>query len=87
MIPKLFLQRSLAQWVVDHPKVFIALIAIYVISPLDLLPEGILGPAGYIDDILMVAGAIWLQKWSQRVSGASRAPTRDVIETTRLDHP
>jgi uncharacterized membrane protein YkvA (DUF1232 family) len=30
----------------------------YIISPLDLLPEGIIGPAGYAEDIALAAYVI-----------------------------
>ena len=36
---------------------------IYVISPIDLLPEAILGPFGLVDDV--VIGLVGLRAWSR----------------------
>ena len=33
----------------------ILLVAIYILSPIDLLPEAFLGPLGYLDDIGLLA--------------------------------
>lgn len=33
--------------------VFLTII-LYIISPIDLMPEAILGPIGYLDDILLI---------------------------------
>lgn len=41
-------------------KMIAAIIAVlYVVSPLDLLPEWVLGPLGFLDDLGVVAWAIW----------------------------
>jgi uncharacterized membrane protein YkvA (DUF1232 family) len=34
------------------------LLAIYVLSPFDILPEGILGPIGLFDDGIVMAGLL-----------------------------
>jgi uncharacterized membrane protein YgcG len=31
-------------------------VALYIVSPLDLLPESLLGPYGYVDDLLFIVG-------------------------------
>ena len=36
-------------------KAKISLVILYFISPIDLIPEAIIGPAGYIDDIALAA--------------------------------
>lgn len=40
------------------PKVVALLGVAYVLSPIDLLPEVILGPIGWIDDLLIVSAAL-----------------------------
>lgn len=35
---------------------------VYILSPLDLMPEILLGPLGLTDDILIIAGFIFLTK-------------------------
>lgn len=63
----------------------------YIISPLDLLPEGIIGPAGYVDDIALAAyvinqllnevdNAIVLKHW--KGDGDLLEVVRHIIEVT-----
>jgi uncharacterized membrane protein YkvA (DUF1232 family) len=40
-------------------KLAVILVVLYVIMPLDLLPEWILGPLGFLDDLGLVAWAFW----------------------------
>lgn len=47
------LMTRLAHWAVQHPKLILAFILIYVISPVDLVPEALVGPLGYADDFLV----------------------------------
>lgn len=39
-------------------KAKLGMVIAYIISPLDLLPEGIIGPAGYAEDIALAAYVI-----------------------------
>lgn len=39
-------------------KAKLGLVIAYIISPLDLMPEAILGPVGYLDDLTLAAYAI-----------------------------
>jgi uncharacterized membrane protein YkvA (DUF1232 family)/Pyruvate/2-oxoacid:ferredoxin oxidoreductase delta subunit len=41
-----------------YEKTKLALVVAYFVSPLDLIPEMIMGPAAYIDDVALVAYAI-----------------------------
>jgi len=36
-------------------KAKLGMVIAYIISPLDLLPEGIIGPAGYVEDVALAA--------------------------------
>ncbi|MFW6107896.1 MAG: YkvA family protein [bacterium] len=41
-------------------KIIAGIIAVlYVLWPLDILPEWVLGPLGFLDDLGVVAWAIW----------------------------
>lgn len=52
-----FLPGPSRQLVGGIVKIIILGVAVlYVISPIDLLPEAVLGPFGFIDDILVVLG-------------------------------
>lgn len=37
-----------------------ALLVLYVLSPIDLLPEIILGPVGFTDDAIAILGIVWV---------------------------
>ncbi len=39
-------------------KAILGVVIAYIISPIDLIPEGIVGPVGYVDDIALAAYAI-----------------------------
>lgn len=39
--------------------IVLGLAFLYIILPVDLLPELVLGPVGYIDDICVFIGAVW----------------------------
>jgi len=51
----LLVKLSLDDEVKTRHKAKLAVAIAYFISPLDLLPEGIIGPVGYIDDIALAA--------------------------------
>jgi len=42
----------------DNRLKYIILLAIYALSPFDILPEGLLGPLGLLDDGIAVAGIV-----------------------------
>ena len=42
----------------DYRIKYLILLAIYAFSPFDLLPEAIIGPAGLIDDGVVIANMI-----------------------------
>ncbi len=44
------------KWLRRHWKLVLAVI--YVLSPVDIIPEAIVGPLGIPDDILVVLGAV-----------------------------
>lgn len=39
-------------------KAILAGVIVYFISPIDIMPEGVLGPVGFLDDIALVAFAL-----------------------------
>lgn len=58
LAPDLF--HLLCKLVIDEDvpnskKIKVGAVIIYFISPFDLLPEGLLGPIGYLDDITLTA--------------------------------
>lgn len=51
LLTKLLVDKAVG---IEH-KTKISLVILYFISPIDLIPEAIIGPAGYIDDIALAA--------------------------------
>lgn len=43
-------KRTKRNWIV-----IMLLALLYIISPIDLLPEGLIGPGGYADDAMLLA--------------------------------
>lgn len=54
----LLVKLSLDKRVSVDDKIILAAVIVYFASPIDLIPEGILGPVGYADDIALAAWAI-----------------------------
>ncbi len=57
-LPELFLlltQLGLDARVEERERVVIFSALKYIVAPFDLIPEGILGPAGYCDDLVLAA--------------------------------
>lgn len=56
---------SVRQWLVPAVVVFLALL--YLPAPIDLIPD--VGPIGFLDDLVILASAIW---WARNQLGARR---------------
>ncbi len=41
-----------------HAKLTLGIVLAYFVSPIDLMPEAVLGPLGYVDDVALAALAI-----------------------------
>ncbi|MEX1139211.1 MAG: DUF1232 domain-containing protein [Bacteroidota bacterium] len=54
----LLIKLSLDKRVPVDDKILLGAVIVYFISPIDLMPEGLLGPVGYVDDIALAAWAI-----------------------------
>ena len=57
-VPMLFSANGLNYVLSDSRLKYLILLAIYTLSPFDLLPEAIIGPIGLLDDSVAVAGMI-----------------------------
>ena len=68
----------------DKKAKFIAVIA-YFISPLDLLPEFILGPIGYLDDIALSAYVIneYINETDPQIVRELWAGDQDILTTVK----
>lgn len=69
----------------DVPKKYKAKISaaiIYFISPVDLIPEALLGPAGFIDDIALAAYVLNdIFKANEKIVRKHWAGEKDILET------
>jgi uncharacterized membrane protein YkvA (DUF1232 family) len=65
-----------ARWIVKHPRTSIAIVIIYVISPVDLIPEAFVGPVGYIDDFLVMLLPFIARHYVRRHTEALRRPSK-----------
>ncbi len=48
------LTRSIVDFVARRPGVALLLAGLYLLSPIDIVPEALLGPLGFVDDILLL---------------------------------
>jgi uncharacterized membrane protein YkvA (DUF1232 family) len=60
----------------------------YVVSPIDLIPEAVVGPVGYVDDLVVMAMALnkFLETDNSKVRAAVRrywAGEQDVFDTVK----
>lgn len=55
---RLYVRLMLDHRVGDAIKLQLFAAVVYLISPLDLLPEGFLGPVGYVDDVFILSSSL-----------------------------
>jgi uncharacterized membrane protein YkvA (DUF1232 family) len=61
---------ALAQFFARHP-VWLALgVVVYILSPIDLAPEWLLGPLGYLDDLVILVVALVLRHRARQLHTA-----------------
>jgi uncharacterized membrane protein YkvA (DUF1232 family) len=75
--------QAIAQRLAAYPRTVLVVALIYLVSPIDLLPESFLGPLGFLDDLLVILIPILLNREARRLKDQKRKPpTDDVIDTT-----
>ena len=60
-----------------------ALALLYLVSPVDLIPEMVSGPLGLLDDAAMVPLLLWLAGLARRKAGAGKAPSSTPADAER----
>jgi len=77
--------KSLARTLAQYPKFLFVASLLYVLSPIDILPEAFLGPIGLIDDLFVVLLPFIIREYARRPEKPKprTPPTPDVVETTR----
>lgn len=73
-VPDVFLllvRLSLDKDVPETSRALIGGALAYFILPLDLIPEGLIGPAGYVDDLVLVA-MVFENAFDERLEALSR---------------
>ena len=79
--------RQLVPFLSRHPLLLIILVALYIVMPIDLFPEALIGPLGYWDDflVLLVPAMIW--QWTRKLKSTKKKSEKPhgfkkVIDTT-----
>ena len=54
------MKRALLRFVTEHPGLTLVLAGLYLLSPVDLLPESLLGLLGLVDDFIVLVLAVVL---------------------------
>lgn len=72
-----FLQEKVVRFFADHPRFLIVAVVLYLLSPLDVLPEALLGPLGYLDDLFMLLVPYLILR-----RPPSKKEPPDVVDTT-----
>ena len=61
-----FLLRRLLASYERHPRLFLLVVALYVLSPVDLFPEAFVGVVGYVDDLIVLFLPLLLRHYLKR---------------------
>jgi uncharacterized membrane protein YkvA (DUF1232 family) len=86
-------QKSMIRWAAQHlarlfvryPKLFVMVTLIYLISPVDFIPEGLLGPVGFLDDLLFLFLPFFLRESIKGYEEKNKPDSRhgkDYFDTT-----
>lgn len=81
MIARL-LRTALVRWLSRHPLLAAGIVVVYVLSPFDILPEALAGPAGYLDDAMLLLAGLTLRQLLRRRRDAPAGRPPDAIDTT-----
>jgi uncharacterized membrane protein YkvA (DUF1232 family) len=79
---KRFLIGPLANFLSRHPGLAIAVAVAYLLAPLDLLPELFAGVAGYLDDLILLVGVLWLTRGLKRKKKPGVKKDANIVDTT-----
>jgi len=71
----------LAGFLARHPKMAIAGAIFYLLTPVDAVPEMLVGPVGYLDDLFVILMTIWAQQLARNIKNKPSSRP-DVIDTT-----
>ena len=75
--------QPVARFLAKHPKLLVAAAVIYLISPIDAAPEVLLGPLGYLDDLVVLILPYIVLEYARRIKERPDKP--DSIDTTLVD--
>jgi uncharacterized membrane protein YkvA (DUF1232 family) len=69
--------RSIARFLARHPKVMFAAAILYLLSPVDLAPEILMGPIGFADDLFVLLLPFLIREFVRQLDGSSPQPPQD----------
>ena len=55
-------KERIAQFLDRHPILLTVVVLVYIVSPVDVIPEALAGPIGYLDDVLVVLASMYLRR-------------------------
>jgi uncharacterized membrane protein YkvA (DUF1232 family) len=73
LVPRRLLE-SLATALARHPRVLIIAAFAYLITPIDLFPELLLGPAGLLDDIIVLLLPYLIREYGKKITARRNPP-------------
>ena len=63
------MRRKIIEFLTERPKLLFIVAIVYFVCPIDLFPEAIVGPMGYLDDVMFLAlGAVVWRYFKKRRS-------------------
>jgi uncharacterized membrane protein YkvA (DUF1232 family) len=77
--------HKLASFFLRHPKALMVAIIVYVLSPIDFVPEAVLGPLGFLDDVAIVVFPLLLRIFAKQFGtkdSPAKRPPHDFYDTT-----
>jgi uncharacterized membrane protein YkvA (DUF1232 family) len=74
--------KGLARFFARHPKTFVVAVIVYLVSPIDLIPEGLLGPIGVLDDVFVLLLPFLLREYARKLTGKDDKRPKDYYDTT-----
>jgi hypothetical protein len=75
---------SVARFLARHPRWMVAGAIVYFLSPVDLVPEALVGPVGYLDDLIVMVLPMVIMEYVRR---RRPRPGGEVIDTTAEEDP
>jgi uncharacterized membrane protein YkvA (DUF1232 family) len=76
--------QSVARMLARHPKLMFGAAILYLLSPVDLAPEMLMGPIGFADDLFILLVPFLIKEFVRQLDGGSakKPPKDEFYDTT-----